>query len=206
MILKKAEHFRDSILKQISREIPFEYVPHRDILKYSCKKPNEIVNGKIQGYINDKKYAKTIHPESQELFIKMLKDVCYMNTQVEFETLANMCGSGYRWYSMTLQSKISLRGKMQKVIGRAWDIHKFITERDLAIERAATDMMTGIYNKVTLAEKIQERLKIDGGQRCAMLMIDLDNFKCINDHYGHAVGDEVLRNVAGLHISATSGQ
>lgn len=99
---------------------------------------------------------------------------------------------------MTIQSRMGARGKTQKVLGRAWDIHKLITERDLAVERTATDMTTGIYNKVTLAEKIQGRLNVDGGIKCAMLMIDLDDFKYINDHYGHAVGDEVIGNVASL--------
>ena len=198
MISRKAEHFRVSILKIISREILFEYIPRRDILKYSYKKQNETVNGKIQGYINNKKYAEIIHPDSQEVFIKMLKDACDRNVRVEFEALTNICGSGYRWYSMTFQSSTSAKGKVKKVLGRAWDIHKLITERDLAVERAATDMLTGIYNKVTLAEKIEERLRVDGGVKCAMLMIDLDDFKYVNDHYGHAVGDEVIRNVAGL--------
>lgn len=198
MISRKSEHFRISILKQISREILFEYMPYRDVLKYSYKKPDKTVSGKIQGYIDNKKYAEIIHPDSQEIFVKTLKDACDRNVRVEFETLTNVCGNGYRWYSMTLQSRTGAGGKVQKVFGRAWDIHKLITERDLAVERAATDMLTGIYNKITLAEKIQERLKADGDIMYAMLMIDLDDFKCINDSYGHTVGDEVIRNVAGL--------
>lgn len=198
MISRKKEHFRVSVLKHISREILFEYMPHSDVLKYSYKKLGETVNGKIQGYINNKKYVEIIHPDSQEVFLKRLKDACDRNMRVEFETLINICGSGYKWHSMTLQSKMGARGKVKKVLGRAWDVNKLITELNLAVERAATDMMTGIYNKVTLAEKIQERLKADGGVKCAMLMIDLDNFKYINDHYGHTVGDEVIRNVASL--------
>jgi len=198
MILRKVELFRVSVLKQISREILFEYIPRGDTLKYSYKKLDDTVNGKIQGYIKDKKYAEIIHPDSQEVFLKLLKDACYRNVRVEFEAQTNICGSGYRWYSMTFQSSVNATGKVKKVLGRAWDIHKLITERDLAVERAATDMLTGIYNKVTLAQKIQERLKADGGVKCAMLMIDLDDFKYINDHYGHAVGDQVIQNVAGL--------
>jgi diguanylate cyclase (GGDEF)-like protein len=198
MILRKAEHFRVSVLKQISREILFEYIPRGDTLKYSYKKQDDTVSEKMQGYIKDKKYAEIIHPDSQEVFLKLLKDACDRNVRVEFEAQTNICGSGYRWYSMTFQSSTNAKGKVKKVLGRAWDIHKLITERDLAVERAATDMLTGIYNKVTLAQKIQERLKADGGVKCAMLMIDLDDFKYVNDNYGHAVGDEVIRNVASL--------
>jgi diguanylate cyclase (GGDEF)-like protein len=198
MILRKAEHFRVSVLKQISREILFEYIPRGDTLKYSYKKQDDTVSGKMQGYIKDKKYAEIIHPDSQEVFLKLLKDACNRSVRVEFEAQTNICGNGYRWYSMTFQSSTNAKGKVKKVLGRAWDIHKLITERDLAVERAATDMSTGIYNKVTLAQKIQERLKADGGVKCAMLMIDLDDFKYVNDNYGHAVGDEVIRNVASL--------
>lgn len=198
MIFRRAEHFRISVLKQISSEILFEYIPRGDILKYSYKKPDDTVIGKMQDYIKDKKYAYIIHPDSQEVFLKLLKDACDSDVRVEFEVLTNVCGSDYRWYSMTFQSSTNAKGKVKKVLGRAWDIHKLITERDLAVERAATDMLTGIFNKVTLAEKVQERLKIDGGVKCAMLMIDLDDFKYINDNYGHAIGDEVIRNVASL--------
>jgi len=197
MLLRKAEHFRISILKNISREILFEYILRGDIFKYSYKS-NETVNVKIRDYIKDNKYAELIHPDSQEVFMKMLENTCNGNIRVEFEALINICGGGYRWYSITLQSKTDVWGKVKKVIGSAWDIHALITERDLAVERAATDMMTGIYNKVTMAEKVQQRLKLDGGVTCAMLMIDLDDFKYVNDHYGHAVGDEVIRNVANL--------
>jgi diguanylate cyclase (GGDEF)-like protein len=198
MILRKAEHFRVSVLKQISREILFEYIPRGDTLKYSYKKPGKTASGKIQGYIKDKKYMETIHPDSREEFLMLLEDACNRSVRVEFEVLTNICGSGYRWYSITFQSSTRAQGKVKKVFGSALDIHKLIIDRDLAIERAATDMLTGIYNKVTLTEKIQERLKADGGIKCAMLMIDLDDFKYINDHYGHAVGDEAIRNVANL--------
>lgn len=70
MILRKAGHFRISILKQISREILFVDIPRSDVLKYSFKKPCETVNGKIQGYINDQKYAEIIHSYSQEILKK----------------------------------------------------------------------------------------------------------------------------------------
>ena len=58
-----------------------------------------------------------------------------------------------------------------------------------------TDPLTGLLNRegVRIAFCGQDGLK---NERCALLLIDLDNFKDINDTYGHAVGDEILRKAA----------
>jgi diguanylate cyclase (GGDEF)-like protein len=62
-------------------------------------------------------------------------------------------------------------------------------------EMAYTDPLTGIDNRRSLLEKIEARAVGDSGW---FLMIDLDDFKKINDDFGHDVGDLVLRDVAGV--------
>ena len=60
---------------------------------------------------------------------------------------------------------------------------------------AAVDPLTGLANRRSffeIAEKQVKRSRI-AGTRCGVLMVDLDNFKWINDHHGHATGDDVLR-------------
>ncbi|MBK1666151.1 diguanylate cyclase [Rhodospirillum rubrum] len=76
-------------------------------------------------------------------------------------------------------------------------------ERDLkarAEREARTDYLTGVFNRrsfIELAERELER-SIRFGRPLAVLMIDIDHFKAVNDTWGHAVGDEVLQNVARL--------
>lgn len=62
-------------------------------------------------------------------------------------------------------------------------------------EQALRDPLTGLYNRRYLEETVGRELERAGrdGQPCSLLMIDLDHFKTLNDEYGHAAGDRVLR-------------
>jgi diguanylate cyclase (GGDEF)-like protein len=65
-------------------------------------------------------------------------------------------------------------------------------------ELAETDMLTGLLNRRALEEVAARTLaRADtDGQTIALLLFDVDHFKSINDTYGHAAGDEVLRTIA----------
>jgi len=73
-----------------------------------------------------------------------------------------------------------------------------ITERRILEQRLAADArqdaLTGVANRIALFEWL--RTKLAGERLVTALYIDLDRFKNVNDDFGHAVGDEVLRTVA----------
>ncbi|MDO4869882.1 MAG: GGDEF domain-containing protein [Bacillota bacterium] len=60
------------------------------------------------------------------------------------------------------------------------------------------DELTGLYNRKLFEEK---RVELTG-QDTAMIMVDVDYFKDVNDTYGHATGDEILKKVAGILLSS----
>lgn len=64
-----------------------------------------------------------------------------------------------------------------------------------ASERADIDFLTGIYNRNGITRLIDNFLESEQEERGALCFLDLDNFKQINDQYGHRYGDEVLCNV-----------
>ncbi|MDP3877885.1 MAG: GGDEF domain-containing protein [Methylobacter sp.] len=67
-------------------------------------------------------------------------------------------------------------------------------------KQASIDVLTGALNRRSLeqeADRLSARC-LRTGDTLAVLMIDVDHFKSINDHYGHPVGDEVLKRLAAL--------
>jgi diguanylate cyclase (GGDEF)-like protein len=61
---------------------------------------------------------------------------------------------------------------------------------------AMTDELTGVPNRRDVLRRLEELLMRPEEPQCAVLIIDIDHFKSINDHHGHAVGDEVLKFIA----------
>lgn len=68
-------------------------------------------------------------------------------------------------------------------------------------EMATTDALTGLFNRRHFMARLTEelaRLQRLERHHVSVLMLDIDHFKCVNDTYGHAVGDEMLKHVATL--------
>ncbi len=75
----------------------------------------------------------------------------------------------------------------------------FLREKlDMSLEMAVTDSLTGLHNRRYMSSQLQALVERsnEGGEPVAVLLIDLDHFKAVNDGFGHDVGDQVLREFA----------
>lgn len=83
-----------------------------------------------------------------------------------------------------------------------------VQEKEAALlrHRASRDEMTGLYKKISFEQKVQEYIDTsDDESMHALICLDVDNFKNINDSFGHLFGDDVLKEiVAGIRAELCS--
>lgn len=79
--------------------------------------------------------------------------------------------------------------------------HAQLAYQDRLRRLSERDSLTGLFNRRLFYERLDEVLQLRDAGPSALLYVDLDNFKAVNDHRGHAQGDETLRAVAQLLIT-----
>ncbi len=117
------------------------------------------------------------------------------NETIEYRT--NRFDEDYTWYQLNLTSLLGPEGYVTRIVGRMINIHdKKLKELDLML-RAEKDALTGLYNKGATKQLIENAIQESKKDTLnALMIIDLDNFKEVNDLMGHAQGDQVLVDTA----------
>jgi diguanylate cyclase (GGDEF)-like protein/PAS domain S-box-containing protein len=148
-----------------------------------------------------------VHPDDvirfAELYERMKQDRKLAEAEVR---IINSEGE-YLWTRIYMLGVFDREDKLARVIGKIVNIDEKKKELQYLKEKAVTDSATGVYNKQTTEEMIKAFLNGEGKYgKHALLMIDIDNFKGINDDHGHRVGDAVI-SAMGIelnHIFRTS--
>lgn len=112
---------------------------------------------------------------------------------------------GSREYSHMSIAYTPLRredGSVDGFIGLAQDVTHHRDEQQRLLNLSEHDPLTGLLNRAGFEAYLIEKAGRGEGARLAVLYIDLDHFKPINDKHGHATGDEVLREF-GARLQAT---
>jgi two-component system cell cycle response regulator len=91
-----------------------------------------------------------------------------------------------------------LRVRARNQIRRKFHQDRLRADFSQALALALTDSMTGLYNRRYLLRHLDGLLRAPLGKGVAVLMLDVDHFKSVNDRYGHPAGDAALRMVADL--------
>lgn len=86
---------------------------------------------------------------------------------------------------------------LYSIIGKLIDISEEVKEKEALVLKSQLDGLTGLYNATTAKELIFSSIKKKAdGKTDAFIIIDCDNFKDINDTFGHLTGDRVLKNIS----------
>lgn len=191
---------RHKIIMDQTNDIIFEWDILKNQLSYSSNWREKFGYEPIKNDVK-KRLRKTSHvhpkdvPELVGFMSELEKGVHYKETELRIAD-----GNGrYRWCRIRATAQFDGTGRPFKAVGVLSDIDKEKRASQELKNKAERDELTGLYNKRTARDKIERYLKRRGERdRSAMFILDVDDFKNINDNYGHMFGDAVLQEISSV--------
>ena len=181
------------LLAEFSDSALFEYDRRKDILEFTNNARRILMLDELRiSHVMGKKIRTDLFLQEDR---KVMEDMLRSRTgswedNIQYAELRLKSISGeYHWFGCHYKTITSDTGTVVKVVGKLADISRQRSREQELREQAMRDVLTGIYNKA--GERLIDRMVKEKGQGL-FLMLDLNDFKSINDTMGHAAGDAIL--------------
>ncbi|MGN0496257.1 MAG: diguanylate cyclase domain-containing protein [Lachnospiraceae bacterium] len=180
----------------------WEYDRNTHLVHHEKKLPGKYENENldIPDYRNTIKGWGIIHPDDMMVFEEYCDsmDRGEESFRYDFRTLRD--DNTYSWQRVEGNTVRDMDGNIIKIIGKTYNVEQEYRDREDLRMRSCTDSLTGLLNKGAFYDELN-RVIVNGRLEKnpkfhAIYIMDIDNFKGINDNYGHLFGDYVLEEYA----------
>ncbi|WP_261856846.1 EAL domain-containing protein [Clostridium folliculivorans] len=149
-------------------------------------------------------WFKILHPEDCFTARNLINDVSEgIRDTFSFDFRIRKKDGEYKWIHGIGKSMKDNYGRPFKIVGSHSDIHEKKLQEEQIKRLAFFDSLTGLPNRTEISRGFDELIKEDKERNIAVIFMDLDNFKNINDSFGHTIGDDLLIEVSKRIKSVT---
>lgn len=187
------------ILSEAEGEKIIDYNVKTDVMTIRASDDYGMAEDEILNKYLEKFDESTIFEEDVPYYRAVLDGLMRSPKHDTIEFRVKRFDKDFTWYQLNLTSLLGAEGYVTRIVGRMINIHeRKMREMELLL-RAEKDALTGLYNQGATEQLIRSAIE-DSGENdlSAMMIIDLDNFKEANDLLGHANGDQLLEQAAGM--------
>ena len=187
------EHHRYSV--EVSPQIPWTADPTGHLEEVSPKLSR--LTGLDEAAILRDGWAQFTHPDDQPSVWHRWARCAQTGEPYDVEYRIRVADGTYCWFHVRAFARRTEAGRIMRWYGTAEDITARRTDQARISHMALHDALTGLANRTLFGERMHHELaRVGRGAQLAVLCVDLDDFKAINDTRGHAEGDRLLRQVA----------
>lgn len=143
-----------------------------------------------------------VHPDSSEAFLEMYQQICSGEKSASCLVKTRLKDGMFVWRKIIMTTIFDENQNPVNAVGILEDVDEQVRREEDLRHQMQRDTLTGLYNRGYMVSRIREGLenRKDGIVQ-AMIIIDIDDFKRVNDQYGHVFGDYVLSE-SGKRISS----